>query len=62
MTRQKENKTRYLYGKGYIMWFAKWILSSVNPPLSLTTKNNETDLVGETFRNSLMGVSVASFP
>ena len=62
MTRQKENKTRYLYGKGYIMWFAKWILSSVNPPLSLTTRSNETDLVGETFRSSLMGVSVVSFP
>ncbi len=62
MTRQKENKTRYLYGKGYIMWFAKWILSSVNPPLSLTTKSNETDLVGETFLTSLTGVSVASFP
>ena len=58
MTKQKENKTRYIYSKGYIVWYAKWILASVNPPLSLTTKCSELDKIGETFLASLANVSV----
>ena len=53
MSRQKENQTRYIFSKGLIMWYAKWVLSSSSPALTFTTKSSELSTIGETFsRNS----------
>ena len=58
MSRQKENKTRYIYNKGIIMWFSKWILSSVSPPLSFTCRCSELDIIGDVLLNELSKLSV----
>ena len=58
MTRQKENKTRYYFNKGLIMWHVKWILASTTPNLSFTSRCSELDLVGEALMNELSNLSV----
>ena len=60
MSRQKENQTRYIFSKGLIMWYAKWVLSSSSPALTFTTKASELSPVGETFFSKLSTLSVAS--
>ena len=58
MSRQKENQTRYIFSKGLIMWFAKWILSSSSPSLTFTTKSSELSTIGDTFFTKLTNLSV----
>ena len=58
MSRQKENNTRYNHNKDIIMWHIKWILSSITPSLSFTSKASELDTVGEIFMRDLMNCSV----
>ena len=58
MTRQKENKTRYIFNKGIIMWYCKWILSSSIPALSFTSKTSELENVGQVFMLELSKLSV----
>lgn len=62
MTRQKENRSRYIFGKGIIMWYAKWNLSSISPVLTFSTKCSELNIVGETLMNEISGFSVRSSP
>ena len=61
MSRQKENQTRYLFSKGIIMWYSKWVLSGSSPALTFTTKASELSTVGETFMTKLNSESVCSF-
>lgn len=61
MSRQKENQTRYLFNKGIIMWYSKWILSGSSPALTFTTKASELSTIGETFMTKLNSESVRPF-
>lgn len=61
MSRQKENKTRYYHSKGIIMWHMKWILSSIRPPLSFTSRCSELDKVGDVLMKELLNLSVLIF-
>lgn len=58
MTRQKENKSRYYHSKGLIMWHVKWILSSITPTLSFTSRCSELTNVGDALINELTQLSV----
>ena len=58
MSRQVENKSRYIFGKGLIMWYAKWNLASIAPILSFSTRCSELDVVGEVFQAELSNLSV----
>ena len=58
MSRQMENKSRYIFGKGLIMWYAKWNLASIAPILSFSTRCSELDVVGEVFQAELSNLSV----
>ena len=62
MSRQKENQTRYIFSKGLIMWYAKWVLSSSSPALSFTTKSSELSTISETFFSKLSTLSVSILP
>lgn len=62
MTRQKENRSRYNHSKGLILWHTKWILSSISPALSFTSRVSELDNVGEILIQELMNLSVVDFP
>ena len=44
--------------KDIIMWHIKWILSSITPSLSFTSKASELDTVGDIFIRDLMNCSV----
>ena len=58
MSRQKENRTRYISGKGLIMWYAKWNLASISPVLTFSTRCSELETIGNTLINNLSGFSV----
>ena len=61
MSRQKENQTRYIFSKGLIMWYAKWVLSSSSPALTFTTRSSELSTIGDTFFSKLSMLSVSIF-
>ena len=61
MTRQKENRTRYISGKGLIMWYAKWNLASISPVLTFSTRCSELDSIGNTLVNKISEFSVVNF-
>ena len=58
MSRQVENKSRYIFGKGLIMWYVKWNLASIAPVLSFSTRCSELDTVGAVFQAELANLSV----
>ena len=60
MSRQMENKSRYIFGKGLIMWYAKWNLASIAPILSFSTRCSELDTIGEVFQAELANLSVGT--
>ncbi|KAK8821336.1 hypothetical protein WA538_005962 [Blastocystis sp. DL] len=62
MSRQVENKSRYIFGKGLIMWYAKWNLASIAPILSFSTRCSELDVVGEVFQAELSNLSSHLYP
>ena len=51
MSRQVENKSRYIFGKG---------LASIAPILSFSTRCSELDIIGEVFRAELTNLSVGT--
>ena len=58
MSRQKENRTRYIFGKGLIMWYTKWYLASISPVLSFSARCSELDDIGTTVMNEIAKLSV----
>ncbi|KAK8801299.1 hypothetical protein WA171_004445 [Blastocystis sp. BT1] len=62
MSRQKENRTRYIFGKGLIMWYTKWYLASISPVLSFSARCSELDDVGTTVVNEIAKLSSHLYP